>query len=208
MEGVEDAAVGANEEDVPVRRAHSDRKRKPPPVYQATSSTELTKQLRAAQREAEEAEAAQLQAEEAANAPFDTAAKAAAVGGLAAVEAWLEGAGHVDAREGKKEATLLMVASGAGQEKMVELLVGRGADLDVQGTYGCTALITAAAWGRAAIVSALLHAGARTDLTDVDGWTALKWAEGRAAEPVLTTAQRRGCSHAARLLRQHTAAQP
>eukprot|EP00966_Prymnesium_polylepis_P297263 6868186-Prymnesium_polylepis.1 len=167
--------------------AHGERKRKPPPSFEAGSCTELTKQLRAAQRVAEEAEAAELAkqevAEAAANAAFDTVSKAAATGDVAAVEAWLDGeedgeedgedGKRLDSRGGRYKATLLMAASGAGQERVVEVLVGRGANLDLQSTDGSTALMAAASWGRTSVVSALLEAGARTDLGDKDGWTAL-----------------------------------
>ena len=45
----------------------------------------------------------------------------------AAVKAWLEGGGHVDAREGTYQNTLLMIAGGSGHARLVKLLLARGA---------------------------------------------------------------------------------
>ena len=139
---------GAGEE-VARRRSLGERKRKAPAAFEAGSSTELTKMLRAQQQEREAAEEAQWAAEraveEAANASFLTVSHAAAAGDVAAVKAWLDGGvGQVDARGGDHQTTLLMACSGAGSEPVVEYMVGRGADLDLQSSNGTTALMAAA----------------------------------------------------------------
>ena len=56
-------------------------------------------------------------------------AKAAANGDEAAVAAWLDGGGHVDAREAEFQGTLLMIACVNGFEllELLELLLARGA---------------------------------------------------------------------------------
>ena len=74
----------------------------------------------------------------------DTIVQAAQDGDVAAVQAWLDGKGHIDARESTGQGTLLMVAGVCGQVQLVELLLGRGASIDLQDKIGCTALMCAA----------------------------------------------------------------
>ena len=61
--------------------------------------------------------------------------------------------------------------------QLVELLLGRGASIDLQDKDGFTALMCAAVGGNPSIVSVLLRAGARTDLHDINGQTALDVAD-------------------------------
>ena len=88
-------------------------------------------------------------------------------GDVAAVAAWLDGGGQVDAipSDGLRYATMLLIASRHGHTALVDLLLARGASVDLQ-TGGCTALMRAAMFGQPDIVRRLLRAGARTDLRD------------------------------------------
>ena len=137
----------------------------------------------------------------------DTIRQAGVHGDVAAVQAWLDGKGNVDARESTAQGTLLMVAGACGRVQLVELLLGRGASIDLQDEGGCTALMCAAGNGNPSIISALLRAGARADLHDINGGTALAMADIGTRDPSTPEEQRQGCAEAARLLRHHAAAQ-
>ena len=69
--------------------------------------------------------------------------------------------------------TLLMSAASQGHERVVELLLQRGAEIDLQSSEGLTALIIATNWSQLAAVRRLLRAGADTTLRGEDGKTAL-----------------------------------
>ena len=61
--------------------------------------------------------------------------------------AWLEGGGRADAtyeRGGVSGLTLLMGAAFNGHERVVELLIRHGADINLQDSNGLTALMLAA----------------------------------------------------------------
>jgi ankyrin repeat protein len=70
--------------------------------------------------------------------------------------------------------TLLMNAAYQGNSNFVNMLVSRGADLEVIDKNGQTALNLAARQGNADIVAVLLRSCANVDHTDNDGWTALR----------------------------------
>jgi len=73
--------------------------------------------------------------------------------------------------------TALMEAGHKGLTSVVELLIEKGAAVDIQNKYGETALIVSSMQGgEPAVVSALLKANANKDLKDVDGLTALDMA--------------------------------
>ena len=80
--------------------------------------------------------------------------------------------------------TALIAAAYNGHERVVDLLLQRGAEVNLQDSKGRTALMKAAYSNHdPTVVSRLLRAGADMTLHDVDGKTALKHAEekGRAA---------------------------
>ena len=109
---------------------------------------------------------------------FDAACK----GDEAAVEAWLDGGGHVDARmleEDGAGGTLLLASACNGSLRMVELLLSRGASPDIQNALGCTALMGAAFEGDVAVVRRLLQSGAASDLQNNNGNTVLTIARQR-----------------------------
>ena len=56
---------------------------------------------------------------------------AAALGKIEEVTSWLDGGGHVDARGGETQLTLLMIASTNGHERLVVLLLARGAAVNL-----------------------------------------------------------------------------
>ena len=107
---------------------------------------------------------------------------AAGTGDEAAVAAWLDGGGRVDATfdapgGSARGLTMLMVASTQGQERLVETLLRRGAAVDLQNSAGWSALMLAARNGHAAIVRRLLRAGAQMGRRSVNGDTALQHAK-------------------------------
>ena len=117
-------------------------------------------------------------------------------GDVAGVVAWLDGGGQVDHRTASPERydiTMLMCTSGNGNLPFVELLLERGASVDLQDSYGGTALMYAAFNGHPDVVCRLLRAGAQIGLRDRSGMTAQKWAEEQ------------GHHECARILRKHEA---
>jgi len=99
------------------------------------------------------------------------------------VATWLDDGGGVDARCAEhKGAMLLMAAAQGGHNAMVQMLLQRGASVNLQGSHGHTALICAADKGHLTVVRALLDAKADTLLqtTGINGYdshTALTMAE-------------------------------
>ena len=73
--------------------------------------------------------------------------------------------------------TLLIIASGEGNARLVELLLMRGAMIDKQDTEGTSALMAAACRGKTEIVRLLLQKGARADLKDANGHSAVQIAQ-------------------------------
>ena len=106
-------------------------------------------------------------------APFGAAGR----GDSLRVLAWLDSGGHVDARGGRALATMIMKASARGHTALVEQLIQRGANVNLQDEQGSTALHAAAFMGDQPTVVVLLEAGARSQLGNMDGETALDWAE-------------------------------
>ena len=106
----------------------------------------------------------------------------AAGDGAAVVESWIESGGHVDARlieDGKDAGTLLAACVTCGRGSVVDLLLRRGANVDVQNEIGWNALMSAAFEGNVALVRRLLEWRARTDLQNHNGNTALSIARQR-----------------------------
>jgi len=107
---------------------------------------------------------------------------AARRGDDAAVLAWLDGGGRADAtyayndQIGRSELSLLMAAASRGHERVVEVLLQRGAEIDVQSSKsleGVTALMAAASQGHERVVDLLIQRGADIDLQSRVGYTAL-----------------------------------
>jgi hypothetical protein len=103
----------------------------------------------------------------------------------AAVVAWLDGGGEVDALwdepDGSSQGnTLLMHASCLGQELFVDLLLDRKASIDLQNSLTDTALMCAAAHNKAVIIRLLLKAGGHIGLRNGhSGKTAPRIAEDK-----------------------------
>ena len=92
--------------------------------------------------------------------------------------AWLDEGGGVDAGCAEcDDTTLLDAATFGGQEAIVQMLLQRGASVNLQGSNGCTALMYAATNGRTTTVQALLDAKADASLQTAGGITALMLAE-------------------------------
>ena len=103
--------------------------------------------------------------------------QAAEKGNLKAVKKLLEAGANVDKATKNSRTTALMCAAYHGHSGVVELLLGRGADVDKANNDGKTALIVAAKKGNLKAVKKLLEAGANVDKVDKNGKTALKLAE-------------------------------
>lgn len=113
----------------------------------------------------------------------------AALGGdVDAVESLLDGRLEVDARHSCGGFTALQAAAAAGHNEVVELLLGRGAQVDVRSSHGLTALHVAVAEGRTYVMELLLNSGANVNARTggpllpylshppVRGWTPLHFA--------------------------------
>ena len=103
-------------------------------------------------------------------------ARAAEAGDEAAVRAYLEDGGYVDARLLSGGATLLMLAAGSGLARLAVLLLARGAEPNLRHAAAGTALMSAAEKGHAAVVKQLLRSKADPKLVDADGSSALDFA--------------------------------
>jgi len=75
--------------------------------------------------------------------------------------AWFDSAGF----------TLLQVAASNGHERVVDLLLWRGAEINLQSSKGYTALMDAAGSRRERVVELLLRRGAEIDMQDSNGGT-------------------------------------
>ena len=94
------------------------------------------------------------------------AAGAAGRGDEAALLAWIDGGGRVnDATcvvDDVSGVTVLMLAAEEGHERVVKLLIRRGAEFNLQDSIGGTALMLAAGQGHERVVELLLQRGARS----------------------------------------------
>lgn len=114
---------------------------------------------------------------------------AALEGDEAAVEAWLDRGGHVDARLVEEPYGVLLLcaaSSGGGRLPMVELLVRRGASINLQNSIGWTALMGAAFEGSVAVVRHLLQSGANPNMENKNGNTALSISRQRRHAKVIS----------------------
>ena len=124
--------------------------------------------------------------------------------------AWLEDGGRADAtceRGGVSGVTLLMFAARKGHERVVELLLQRGAEINLQSSEGVTALMDAAGNGHERVVDLLIRRGAEINLQS-DGGTALMMAAFFNHPAVMPAAERAFASAPARSRRSTTAGQP
>ena len=116
---------------------------------------------------------------------------AAFEGNEAAVVAWLDGGGGIDARlveDDDVQGTLLMCAAcfaGGSRLSLVELLLSRGASVDLQNIIGWTALMGAAFEGSIEVVRRLLRAGAALEVQNKNGNTALSIARQRGHKEIV-----------------------
>ena len=100
-------------------------------------------------------------------------AGAAVRGDEAALLTWLDSGGRVDATCGDNCFTAPMLAAGAGVERVVDMLLRRGAEADLQDSDGLTALMVAASQGFERVVDLLMQHGAEINMQESDGDTAL-----------------------------------
>ena len=135
-------------------------------------------------------------------------AEAAGLGDEAAVRAWLDGGGQVDAtcderaasaslatgrldaRGGVSGLTLLVAAARFGQERVLEMLLQRGARVNQRWGKRRTALMGAAEFNEVAAVRRLLRAGAEPRARDAEGNTALQIAQNHGHTEVVQAIKR------------------
>ncbi|XP_056619866.1 kinase D-interacting substrate of 220 kDa B isoform X2 [Triplophysa dalaica] len=94
---------------------------------------------------------------------------------LAAVKAHLDKFKEVDGRSDNGQ-TPLMLASEQGSLEIVQELIRRGADVNLDDVDCWSALISAAKEGHVEVVKELLENSAYIEHRDMGGWTALTWA--------------------------------
>ena len=104
-------------------------------------------------------------------------------GDTAAVLAWLDGGGEVNAGLSIAGAfwSPLLAAAISGHDTLVDTLLLRGALVDLQNEIGATALHVAAIHGHDHVVDLLLRGGANVNHQNEDGGTALMGAATMAA---------------------------
>ena len=118
----------------------------------------------------------------------DEVVAAAGRGDEEAVLAWLNSGGRANAtyeQGGVSGLTLLMLAAIQGHERVVDLLLQRGAEINQQNSRGGTALMGAARNGHERVVELLLQRGAEINMQDSDGVTALMSAAVKGHERVV-----------------------
>ncbi|XP_026085405.1 kinase D-interacting substrate of 220 kDa B-like isoform X9 [Carassius auratus] len=106
---------------------------------------------------------------------------------LSAIKAHLDKYREVDTRSESGQ-TALMLASEQGSLEIVQELIRRGANVNLDDIDCWTALISAAKEGRTEVVKELLENNANVEHRDMGGWSALMWAAYK------------GCVEVARLL--------
>ncbi|XP_067311449.1 kinase D-interacting substrate of 220 kDa B isoform X1 [Pseudorasbora parva] len=94
---------------------------------------------------------------------------------LSAIKAHLDKYREVDTRSENGQ-TALMVASEQGSLEIVQELIRRGANVNLDDIDCWTALISAAKEGHAEVVKELLENNANVEHRDMGGWSALMWA--------------------------------
>ncbi len=109
----------------------------------------------------------------------DSLAQCVRDGDTKAVELFMKAGFHPDTRD-KHGVPLLCLAARGKHRAVVEILIGRGAEVDQQSEdRGYSPLMDAAHAGSADLVRLFLEKGAKADLTGKDGQTALVVSVGR-----------------------------
>jgi len=109
---------------------------------------------------------------------IDAFVDAAGKGDILAVNAFLSRRpGAIEAQNSRNDGeTALNNAAREGQKAMVEMLLGKGAQVDGRSKANWSPLITAASCGRTEVIALLLEKGAEMEAVAQEGWTALMWA--------------------------------
>ncbi|XP_064195872.1 kinase D-interacting substrate of 220 kDa B isoform X4 [Anguilla rostrata] len=112
---------------------------------------------------------------------------------LAAIKAHLEKFKEVDGRSDNGQ-TPLMLASEQGSLEIVQELIRRGANVNLDDVDCWTALISAAKEGHVEVVKELLESSAYIEHRDMGGWTALMWAAYKGRVEVATVLLKNGAN--------------
>jgi ankyrin repeat protein len=97
---------------------------------------------------------------------------------------------NVNQKDSEMELSPLMRSAYAGDKETLEILLGRGAQIDDVNARGETALMIAAQQDHATVVKLLLEAGANPGLTDKYGKSAVDLAKARGASEALDALKR------------------
>uniref|UniRef100_A0A8D3DBS6 Ankyrin repeat domain-containing protein 50-like n=1 Tax=Scophthalmus maximus TaxID=52904 RepID=A0A8D3DBS6_SCOMX len=74
----------------------------------------------------------------------------------------------------REDSIRTLLDNGAGNLDVVNLLISRGANMELEDNHGQTALTLAARQGHTKVVNCLIGCEANINHTDHDGWTALR----------------------------------
>ena len=101
---------------------------------------------------------------------------AAKAGQDAAVKQLLDRGASIESTSGEVWSSPLGIATMNGHEKVVEILLNKGAKVDVKDNYDQTPLYWAFSRRNETIAKLLLNSGAKVNVGDRHGWTLLMWA--------------------------------
>ena len=99
------------------------------------------------------------------------------LGNIEAIKQHLADGADVNAKEAKNQITPLHWAAWRGRKEIAELLIAKGADVNVKNKDGGTPLHNAAWKGHVEIAKLLIVKNADVTAKDVEGQTPLDWAE-------------------------------
>ena len=115
----------------------------------------------------------------------DELMEAALLGHIRTLTFYLDHGADVNFQDSRYGATALQAASQTGEEKIVRLLLKRGAKVNLQDKEGSTALMAAAYNGRDEIIKILLEAGAEVNQKSLADETALSLAREERQEDII-----------------------
>jgi len=121
--------------------------------------------------------------------------KHAATGNVPELKGLLDSGVDVNLKRPGDQSTALIIAAGKGRLEVVNLLLTRGADVNLSNRNGWTPLMAAVSSGNRVIASHLLEKGADPNSKHTYGWTPLKLASQKGKEDMVKLLKNFGARH-------------